>query len=191
MDTIKIQPTELAEWYELIREAERVADISLEEALESYLVMLLMRFAKDNALADSILGMEYLEAQEQSILLQRDQLQTVGDKCLLYSGLFPSSAERKRVKVSYFVDLGRSAYYQVSGIVPTQLQPLYVELCQTFVKMRDILQTTRELVPENNHSLSQLAAIELWQDTGSRSAFKTMSDYTNSTTVQVTTRRKQ
>lgn len=181
MSRLRLQPTEMAEWHALIKEAQSSCDIQLEEDLECYLVMLMMRFVKEHSLADSILAMEYLEAHEENRLRQGDLLQTVGDKCLLFSGLFPSNAEARRVKVSYYVELGRSAYFQASEVVPNNMQSFYMELCKTFTSMRDVLQATRELDQSNEPMLTQLAAIELWQDTGSLQALKTLEKFTDST----------
>lgn len=188
MTRFRVQPTEIAEWHALVREAQQHSDIHLDEDLESYLVMLLMRFLKAHELASSVLAMEYLAAQHEHLALQKEHLQGVGDKCLLFSGLFPENAEAKRVKLGYFIELGQSAYLQTSELVPEKLRPLFQELCFTFVRMRDVLQAVRELDDSMEPTLSSLAAVELWQDTQSQQALKTLRAYTDSHPVFVTSK---
>ena len=117
MSELVIHTSATAEWLSLVNEAESAAALHLDEEMQSYLVFLLMRFTESPELAASVLAMEYLQSMRSQGRVGQDQLRNVGDKCLLYSGLFPERAERRRVKISYFVDLGRSAYQQLSDPV--------------------------------------------------------------------------
>jgi hypothetical protein len=124
-------------------------------------------------LAASILAVEYLQGMRSVGNIGRDQLRNVGDKCLLYSGLFPRRAERRRVKISYFVDLGRSAYQQLSDRMEHGAAAMYHRLAGAFVSIMDILQTMRTLgYPAK--PLDPLQAFELWRDTGSRAALRSL-----------------
>lgn len=172
MATLVMHPTATAQWYELVNEAEAAAHCSLVEELESYLVFLLMRFANRPEITGTTLALEYLNSVRATGRLQQEQLKDVGDQCLLLSGLFPHLAERKRVKISYFVDLGRVAYQQLSTLLRNSAAPLYAHLSQDFVPLMDVLQIIGR--GNGNSALEPLPACELWGDTGSRLAFETL-----------------
>ena len=169
MKPLVLQPTDLAQWHALVAEAQAACELSLDEALESYLVFLLMRFAGRADLARRIMAVEFLEAQRDSVT-QVDRLRDVGDQCLLFSGLFPQLAERRLVRVSYFVGLGRSAYDQLAVLLDRKRDALYGRLADAFVPVMDVLQAMRGLAGEP--VLQPLAAAELWADTGSRGAYR-------------------
>ena len=169
MNSLVLQPTEVAQWHALVSEAQVASHRNLEESLESYLVFLLMRFAGRPELARKIMALEFLQAQrEQS--RKTDRLRDVGDQCLLFSGLFPKIAESRQVKVSYFVALGRSAYDQLASIVDRQSDQLYARLAHAFVGIMDVLHAMRGL--SGQPVLDPLAAAELWAETGSQSAYR-------------------
>ncbi len=172
------------EWVTLVNEAEAAAERSLDEDMESYLVFLLIRFTEKPELAGSVLALDYLRGMQLSGHLAQDQLREVGDKCLLYSGLFPERATRRRVQVSYFVDLGRGAYQQLAERLGNSAAELYQRLAAAFVSLMDILQAMREL--GQPPQLDPLRAYELWRDTGSAQALKTLRRATGATPLAVT-----
>jgi len=172
MATLVMHPTATAQWYELVSEAEATAHCALVEELESYLVFLLMRFANRPDITSATLALEYLHSVHETGRLQQEQLKDVGDQCLLLSGLFPRMAERKRVKISYFVDLGRVAYQQLSGLLRNSTGPLYAHLSHDFVPLMDVLQVIGR--GNGNTTLELLPACDLWLDTGSRLAYETV-----------------
>jgi len=180
MTTILLEPTATAQWHTLVREAARVCDGDLDEELESYLVFLLMRFAQRPEMARSVLALDYLRGLQQP--RQREQLQDVGDQCLLYSGLFPLRARRRRVALSYYVDLGRAAYLQLGENLERSWGQLFEHLSEAFVRLRDVLQATRALnTPE---TLDPLALHELWAECGSRRAADALSARTGAALVR-------
>jgi hypothetical protein len=180
MNSFVVGSSSLSEWHGLIKEACKTSAIVLPEDLESYLVFLLMRFVDQPEIAKSVLGVEFLESLNKHLQLRQVLLKDVGDKCLLISGLFPARAQKKRVKISYFVKLGQHAY-TVLGHLSTK-EPsatFYAALSERFVAMMDILQTTRELDDKKPPQLSAFEAYELWNDTSSDHARKTLELYTN------------
>jgi hypothetical protein len=180
MDTFKVDQSPMFQWYQLISEARKVGLIELEEDAESYLVFLLMRFMNNPEIARSILSTEYLEGLSSHLQLRQTLLQNVGDKCLVMAGLFPARARKKRVKISYFVRLGQSAYTVVSQISPKKgTSVLYNTLSHEFVPMMDVLQTTRELDEKKFSQLNPLEAYDLWSDTHSAHALKILEQYAN------------
>src|SRR5262249_52839092 len=96
-------------------------------------------------------------------------LQNVGDQCLLFVGLFPHAAEKKHVKINYFVDLGRSAYANISHTV----NDLYWSLAIQFVALMDVLQSIR-----HTPDLLPLEAFEQWSELDSQRALQILNEYT-------------
>lgn len=173
MKSLVLQPTEVAQWHALVNEAQAVCHQSLGEAIESYLVFMLMRFCGQPEMAQKIMAMEFLEAQGKDSQ-QPCRLRDVGDQCLLFSGLFPQLAEKRLVRVSYFVAIGRTAYDQLGSLVDRQSERLYHHLAETFVGVMDVLQAMRGLSGEP--ALTPLLAAELLSDTGSQVARQTLAD---------------
>jgi hypothetical protein len=179
-----IQPgTSTAQWHSLVTEAEAEVGIRLDEEVESYLVFLLMRFTSRPEIADSILALDYLHSLQGTKQVQKENMREVGDKCLLFAGLFPKRAEKRLVKISYYVDLGRSAYHHVAGHSMTALSALFAHLAQEFVAVMDTLQAIQQINPDNRLQLSPIEAAELLQDTGSRQAKRAMGDYSDGTLI--------
>ena len=180
MQKLVVHGNATEEWLSLVHEAEAAAAYHLDEEMQSYLVFLLMRFTERPEMASAILAVEYLESLHATGHIAQDQLRNVGDKCLLYSGLFPQRAQRRRVKIGYFVDLGRSAYQQLAERVENSAADMYQRLAGTFVSLMDVLQAMRGLDTTAKH-LDPLQAFELWQDTGSRYALNTLHKRTRAT----------
>ena len=167
-----LEPTEIAHWHSLIRQAEQDYGCQLEEAMESYLAFTLMRFMKDQDLATQALALDYLRAHGLPRSMRLDQLRDVGDQCLLLSGLYPKRAGKRLVRVSYYVNLGRSAYHHLSEGLQQATAELYLQLAEAFVVLMDVLQVIRQF---NTPALQPLQAHELWSDTGSRNAYRNLS----------------
>jgi len=168
MRQLILHATSTAQWHTLLNEAQKHSAIYLKEDLESYLVFLLMRFAEQPSLATSVLGLEFLHGcQTLSDPNRIHLLKEVGDKCLLFAGLFPGRAKRRRVKVSYFVKLGRTAYSTLSNYQFPE-EPLFTHLCQEFTNLMDVLQATRE----DTCAIELLESLELWHETGSKAAWQ-------------------
>lgn len=170
----------LAQWHSLVHDAEQIAGVKLAEELESYLVFTLMRYLGRSEMGQRILALDYLQAAHSQGREQQEKLRDVGDQCLLFSGLFPKRAERRRVRISYYVDLGRSAYQHL-GHSTDPLSTLYAELARAFVSAMDILQAIRNMRQEQ--ILDPLNSFELWQDTGSSMARKSLAEVSDSTPV--------
>ena len=188
MTSLVLQPTDTAQWHALVADAQQACHQQLDEALESYLVFLLMRFTGRPEMAAKLMALEFLEAQKESPL-RTDMLRDVGDQCLLFSGLFPQIAERRLVRVSYFVNIGRTAYDQLASMVDRSNNRLYTRLAEAFVGVMDVLQAMRGLSGEP--VLQPLAAADLWQDTGSRSAFRSLTEASDALPVFQKSRHRQ
>lgn len=176
MQELVLNPTQLSQWHALISEAQENTASSLDEELESYLIFLLIRFTTKADIAERFLALDYLESLQKYGKQRSNKLKDVGDHCLLFSGLFPQIAKQRRVKISYFVDLGRSAYRELSSNSEQHFD-LFNELAHRFVLLMDVLQAIRKL-DANHPTLEPLHAYDLWTDTGSQQALNTLSPST-------------
>ena len=156
-----------------MHEAEQDYGCQLDEAMQSYLVFTLMRFAKNQQLNSHALAIDYLNIHQLPNNLRSEQLRNIGDQCLLVSGLYPQSAEKRQVGVTYYVDIGRSAYHHISTVTQQGIAELYQQLAESFILLMDLLQTIRQY---SSPALQPIAALDLWQQTGSRAAYRQISE---------------
>ena len=178
MKKVNTASTVTALWFDYVKEAEQVSGQQLAEDLEHYLVLTLERFMDQPAMTSSVLALDFLSAQSQLKTQQHVELRAVGDKCLLFSGLFPERASRLRVSVNYFVELGQSAYIIVADLAQqdAKLAQLFELLGAEFVQLMDLLQCMRTLGTDDKN-MSLMQAIELWHDTRSAEALKVIQQY--------------
>jgi len=170
MASLFLAPTPTAHWHQLIIEAQRTVQINLGEELESYLVFLLMRFIEKPDIANFVVALEFLSAAQEDGHLNAQHLQKIGDICLLLAGLFPQRAVKRCIRVSYFVNIGQSAY-DLRSQHDYQADSLFHHLASKFVALMDVLQAVRNIDnPQSTALLSPLDAYELWEDTGSIAA---------------------
>lgn len=134
-------------WQELVQQAARHAGHPLDETQESHLVFVLLRFQRDAQLLSHTHGLDWLDALEQVGSARTEALRDVGDRCLLVAGLFPQLAERRRVSVGYYIDIGRAAYQGVADAGRRAYAALYEQLAASY----------RELV----HTLSAMRRIDV------------------------------
>lgn len=184
MDKIVTSYTSTSQWRNLVTEASQACQISLSEDIESYLVFLLMRFTGSPQIAQKIMAIEYFHSINSFGTRRSEALRDVGDQCLLYSGLFPGRARRRRVRVSYYVNLGKSAYQTIAKHGKFQDSSLFTALALQFVPLMDVLQSMRE-VNSREYLLDPLQAEELWSDTGSNHALLTLKTYTQNPSAQI------
>lgn len=166
----------IALWVETVHEAEALCNITLQEDIESYLVFLLVRFTTRPEYIKKVLATEFLTGLEQTARQQQHILQNVGDQCLIFSGFFPKQAIRRHVNVSYYVNLGQSAY----SVISRTENDLYSLLASQFVTLMDVLQAFRQYT-HNHPDLMPLEAYELWNETGSQRALSILKQYTQGT----------
>lgn len=145
MSKIIVQATALAQWYALVNEAEVQCHCHLNEDIESYLVYLLMRFCNQAEWAGAVLGLDFLQAMQSPGKRGLQGLQEVGDKSLLFCGLFPNVAQKRHVSIRYFIDLGQGAYWQVGNLETPRTADLFYALCREFEQLKNVLGATRSL----------------------------------------------
>ncbi len=143
MPRILTEDTQTALWHRLVNEAQRRAGHELDETLESYLVFVLMRHLRDQGLGREAMALQYLHAQTTPGPRGHQQLQETGDHCLLLAGLFPERARRRRVPVTYYIDLGRGAYRDLGDLLRAGIAELYGQLAEGFESLVDVLLAAR------------------------------------------------
>lgn len=178
--TLLLHSTPVALWQDIIHDAERMCAAPLSEELESYLVFLLVRYTNKTHITDHIMATEILQGIKLSPGIKRLALQEVGDKCLIFTGLFPRIAEKRLVKISYFVNLGQAAYEGISK----KHNDLYNLLSHQFVTLMDVLQSVRRY-SEHYPDLLPLQAYDLWNETGSQRALSVLKQYSPNVPVKL------
>ncbi|MBI1423956.1 MAG: hypothetical protein GC149_10860 [Gammaproteobacteria bacterium] len=169
MAKLFVEQEATAQWHDLVKEAEAFNGVHLDEELESYLVFLLMRYTGRPELAAKVMALDYLHGAQTAGSERREKMRDVGDQCLLFSGLFPKRAEKRRVRVSYYVDLGRTAYHNVAEAAQAAMAEMFHHLSDSFVSLMDTLQAMRSM-HARDQQLDPLHALDLLQDTGSQRA---------------------
>ena len=129
-------------WQSLVHEAGERLHAPLDESRESYLVFVLLRYQRDDSLLARTLALEWFAAQANVGSARADALRDVGDRCLLIAGLFPGLAERRRVGVDYFIDLGRGAYLEVAQASRDAYAALFEQLARSY---RELVRTLRAM----------------------------------------------
>jgi hypothetical protein len=174
---VLVNSSPLSLWQNVIQEAQYICSTELQKDLELYLISLLMRYMNKpefvcQAVAPQLLqGLNTNESKHREPLLQK-----VGDSCLLLSGLFPNHADKRLVKLSYFIKIGQGAYIAISKTS----NDIYSLLAQQFVSIMDILQSIRQYAKEIP-DLLPLQAYDLWNETGSQRAFRILKQYSQAT----------
>jgi hypothetical protein len=143
MKPLILHPTDISQWHALVNEAQASTRLILNESTESYLVFLLMRFSQGPKLIESVVALDFLESMRKPRQLQLELLRDVGDKSLLFCGLFPGIAEQRHVSLSYFSDMGQAAYLTVGELQDRQTAELYFQLSAQFCTLQQILQAMR------------------------------------------------
>ncbi|MBA2657505.1 MAG: hypothetical protein H0U70_11090 [Tatlockia sp.] len=142
MNKLVLHPTEISQWHALVYEAQASSRLMLSENTESYLVFLLMRFSQEIKLIESVVALDFLNSEHKPRQQQAELLREVGDKSLLFCGLFPGMAEKRHVSLNYFIDMGQAAYFSVGELNDSQ-STLYFQLSEQFLMLQQILKSMR------------------------------------------------
>lgn len=170
---ILLSSTPMALWHDIIHDAEANCAITLDQELEAYLVCLMIRYTNKPEAIKAIIATEFLNGVNSIHKKRETALQEVGDKCLIFTGLFPKIVDKRLVKISYFVNLGQTAYSAISH----KDSDLYGSLATHFVPLMDVLQSIRKYAKEYP-DLLPLEAYDLWNETGSQRALRVLRQYT-------------
>lgn len=169
MASLEVHPTAVAQWRSLVRRAGAACETRLDPPLEAYLVFMLMRFSGRTDVGGRALALEFLESLQQSVRGAGPRLRDTGDECLLVCGLFPQRVRRRRVPLSYYVQLGRGAYGLLASHGAASDSEPFEALASEFPVLMEVLQAMRG--DGSDPGLSAVEAAELVQATGSRKAW--------------------
>lgn len=182
MGLLVVEPSETSQWYNLVLEAEGLSECGLSETSESYLVFLLHRFTQKPEIAQSVLALSFLDGMNSIGKTKLESLREVGDQCLLFAGFFPEQAAKRLVDVGYFIDLGRTAYDEISTLERYESSEIFSELTETYLDMLQILHAIRNMNDKNR--ITPLLAMEIWQKTNSQEMLRCMKNHDDSILVQ-------
>lgn len=154
------------DWTSLIQLAEARSAIQLPSPLENYLIQLVKRFSLEPHLGGQASALAWLAAKQAQ---GSEAYLRIGDECLLMVGLFPKQLTRRSLNLSYYIELGRSAYAALSHCG----SDLYDGLSKQFVVLTDVLY----YVPAHAPDFLPYEAYERFQSTGSEHAKRILADY--------------
>jgi hypothetical protein len=143
MNKLILHPTDTSQWHALVNEAQVATRLVLNENTESYLVFLLMRFSQTTKLIESVIALDFLESMRAPGRRQVELLRDVGDKSLLFCGLFPGMASKRHVSLEYFSGMGQAAYLTVGELQESLTGNLYLQLSEQFTMLQQVLQAMR------------------------------------------------
>ena len=164
-----------AHWRALVAAAEASVQSCLDDDLENYVVMLLLRFAAA--------GNETREPENTDELA--GNLVEVGDRCLIISGLMPDQAITQGLPVRHFVETGRRAYQEAAH---RSQNAIFHRLATRFVAIMDVLQVMRTL-DEDVIAVDLFRVYDQWTETGSQYAYRLIRAATDALPVRQLSQR--
>jgi len=141
---ILTESTALALWHRALQEAQSEAHIRLQAKIESYVVSLLMHYMTFYQLAQQVMAIRFLQHTHLPLKVRNSVLQDIGDQCLLITGLFPGMAEKRRVTLNYYIEMGQIAY----DILSQQKHDIFSDLSHQFITVSDVLRSVRPITLE-------------------------------------------
>ena len=113
---------------------------------------------EDGRVREKILGTKLLEAAQLTREEQRRVYQEVGDAALMLCGYFAESVSRKRIlDVSYYQQLGYTAYNHLNGVVPRHMNvpSFFGVLASSFVPLTSLIgmMASRDRFEQDRHLL--------------------------------------
>ena len=142
---IIIEPSNHAHWYALVKEAHEQSAYTYNDAMENYLVLTLKKFMTENTLSQETIALRMLESLSEQDS-EPDLFRTVGDECLVISGLFPERALKRHVSLDYYINTGQAAYQHYSTEPKHHCNDpqLFLALSEHFIGLMDILHLLRK-----------------------------------------------
>lgn len=165
----------LYQWHQLIQEACEYSNIYLHPEVESYLLLTLVHYLQDDRLASDAQSMtladEVLNTESKIIVKSHKQrLKVRADNSLILAGLFPAHIGRQSIRISQYMKVGVKCYRELAFLLEGSDKEVYQKLSDSFVPLVDILHTIR--ASTGSPALPLMQAMELWSDTGSKSAYQ-------------------
>jgi len=169
MGSILHEQDMVEQWRSLLQDSQSRAFICLEKELENYLLFLLIRFINKPEIIEYDLKLNFLVIRyENALYLHKPhykKLQSIGDHCLLFSGLFPGYIEHSGSSLSHIVKIGKNAYHWLAN-----RNPLYHHLSHCFTQLMDVLLHLKD--PHDAKLINMPQALDLWENTHSQYAYE-------------------
>lgn len=122
--------------------------VKVQGVVFEYLVELLVHFiqsetffarSSEGKLEDNYLVKLYADCVHGSVETKRQALKRLGDVCLMVTGFFSDSLNRKLVDVDYYFGMGGAAYWQLSQNGVSRPIHLFRELSVKFKTVSNVL----------------------------------------------------
>jgi hypothetical protein len=111
----------------------------------------------DGKVREKILGIKLLEAQMMTREERKRVFQEIGDTALFVCGYFSESVNRKLFDISYYAQLGKTAYHSLNSVVPEHLNvPSFYHLFASSFEPMTILMSklaSQDRFSDQNHLL--------------------------------------
>jgi hypothetical protein len=174
MNSPSLNTRDTAHWRALVAAAEASVQSCLDDDLENYVVMLLLRFA-DGA-----------RKSAPAPAATPESLVEVGDRCLIIAGLMPDQALAQGLPIRHFVETGRHAYEEAAR---RSRNALFQRLAARFVAIMDVLQVMRTL-DADEIAVDLFRVYDQWTETGSQYAYRLLCAASKSLPMPVTSRAR-
>lgn len=147
--------------------------VAASEPTEFYLVNLLSDFAH-TPVDDEPLALKLARAVDASPDDRANQLKNVGDTSLYVSGFFAESLSRKLIDIDYYIQVGCSAYAELSHFFKTYrrsaiFSDVYGELGDKFREFVDVFGEVAEMTSIGGSNASAVSLYERWLRRGTPS----------------------
>lgn len=123
--------------------------VSADKNSLEYLVDLLLRYMStevfyvrngEGKLEENVLAHLYTEFLNGTPEVKKNSLRRLGDVCLVVTGLFPDSLNRKLVDIDYYLGMGGNAYAQLSQLqASAEGRGVFTELSVKFKPFSGVL----------------------------------------------------
>ena len=152
MTNFFLVPNSTIQWYKLILEAQSYANISLDSEIENYLINLLQQYLTNTELTNNIVSLDFLNNLNNNIM-NDNKLRDTADKCLVLTGLFPGYADKRKLSLDYFVNMGQSSYFYLSVTQAKDLRELYESLSENFSSLSTVLNAIERIKRDTKDKL--------------------------------------
>lgn len=160
------------QWHQLIQQSCDFAGIELSPEIQSYLLLTLVRYIQNDDLANEAITFSQKLRDDLPFDPRLDVLKGQADHCLILSGLFPSHIHQQQQRISHYIQHGVIRYTRLAARSFDADKQIYQKLSDDFISLVDVLYTLRQF--NGSPALPLIQAMELWSDTGSAMAYRTL-----------------
>lgn len=122
----------------------------------------------DGRVREKILGRKLLETSQLPVKQLKRELQEIGDLSMLICGYFAESLNNKLIDLSYYQDLGKTAYSRLDNYVPgfLEIPSFYENLARTFDAVTQLMNSVSYMMNEQMRDSDE--AFIILSDLGNR-----------------------